>query len=190
MQLVWDANGNFARPFFFRKAAQKHEWTATRLALKMVQRETPTTTEVSIQSATWRDLRPLIRIEKICFGRDSWPWPELLAALTFPGTVRLKLEIDDRLVGFVIGDRRGRKDLGWVASIGVHPDFRRRGYGRQLLEACERALGTRRVRLSLRRTNGAALKLYDHAGYSQVEVWPRYYRDGEDALVMERIAAE
>ncbi|MCZ6529520.1 MAG: GNAT family N-acetyltransferase [Chloroflexi bacterium] len=107
--------------------------------------------------------------------------------MTFPGTIRLKAELEGQMVGFAIGNRRGRKDLGWVASIGVHPEYRRRGLGRQLLAACERELETHRVRLSLRKTNEAALELYLRAGYSRVDLWPKYYRDGEDAVVMERI---
>ena len=140
-----------------------------------------------IQSATWRDLRSIVALEKACFGRGSWPWPELLVALTYPGTIRLKSELEGQMVGFAIGDRRGRSDLGWVASIGVHPEYRRKGFGRQLLAACEHGLETHRVRLSLRKSNEAALELYLQAGYSHVDLWPKYYRDGEDALVMERI---
>ncbi|MGH2621377.1 MAG: GNAT family N-acetyltransferase [Anaerolineales bacterium] len=138
-------------------------------------------------AASWHDLRPIVALEKICFGRDSWPWMEILAALSLPGTIRLKAERNAEIIGFVIGDRRGRKDLGWVASIGVHPTYRRHGVGRQLLAACERELGTPRVRLSLRRSNEHALALYRQVGYAQVGVWPEYYRDREDALVMERV---
>lgn len=138
-------------------------------------------------TASWRDLRPIVALEKICFGRDSWPWMEILAALSLPGTIRLKAERNPEIIGFVIGDRRGRKDQGWVASIGVHPTYRRQGVGRLLLAACERELGTPRVRLSLRRSNEHALALYRQVGYAQVGVWPEYYRDGEDALVMERV---
>lgn len=138
-------------------------------------------------AASWHDLRPIVALEKICFGRDSWPWMEILAALSLPGTIRLKAEHKAEIIGFVIGDRRGRKDLGWVASIGVHPTFRRQGVGRRLLAVCEQELGTPRVRLSLRRSNEHALALYHQVGYAQVGVWPDYYRDGEDALVMERV---
>jgi ribosomal-protein-alanine N-acetyltransferase len=122
----------------------------------------------------------------LCFGRDSWPWLELLAALTIPGTIRLRADVDGRAVGFAIGDRRSGSELGWVASLGVHPDHRRHGIGRQLLGACEAALGTRRVRLTLRASNAAALSLYRQAGYQQVDLWRKYYRDGEDGIVMER----
>ena len=138
-------------------------------------------------AASWHDLRPIVALEKICFGRDSWPWMEILAALSLPGTIRLKAERNMEIIGFAIGDRRGRKDLGWVASIGVHPTYRRQGVGRRLLAACEQELGTPRVRLSLRRSNEHALALYHQVGYAQVGVWPDYYRDGEDALVMERV---
>jgi ribosomal-protein-alanine N-acetyltransferase len=112
---------------------------------------------------------------------------EILAALSLPGTIRLKAERNEEIIGFVIGDRRARKDLGWVASIGVHPTYRRRGVGRRLLAACEQQLGSARIRLSLRRSNEQALALYRQVGYAQVGVWPEYYRDGEDALVMERV---
>lgn len=147
----------------------------------------PTSLKPEILAATWRDLWPIAALEKLCFGKDSWPWVEILAALILPGTIRLKAEQSGAIIGFVIGDRRARKDLGWVASIGVHPSYRRRGVGRRLLDACERNLGTQRIRLSLRRSNEQALALYRQVGYSQVGVWPDYYRDGEDALVMERL---
>ncbi len=140
-----------------------------------------------IRIATLRDFFKLHRLEKSCFGADAWPWFDILAALTFPETIRLVAEQREVLVGFVIGDRRRHKDMGWIASIGVHPEYRRRGIGRQLLLACERDISTKRLRLSLRPSNRAALELYLSEGYLEVDRWRRYYRDGEDALVMEKL---
>ena len=122
----------------------------------------------------------------MCFEQDAWPWIDILAALTFPETVRLVLETGDDIAGFVIGDRRRSQELGWIASIGVHPDHRRRGFGSRLLAACEDVLGMARVRLSLRVSNQIALQLYKRHGYSQIDRWSRYYRNGEDAIVMEK----
>jgi len=144
-------------------------------------------TQAAIRTATWRDLRSVTELESLCFGKDSWPWLELLAALTIPGTIRLKAELNGQAVGFAIGDRRSGNELGWVASLAVHPEHRRLGIARLLLAACEVALGTRRVRLTLRTSNEAALALYRGAGYQQVDLWRKYYRDGEDGLVMERV---
>jgi ribosomal-protein-alanine N-acetyltransferase len=126
-------------------------------------------------------------LEKICFQRDAWPWIDILAALTFPETVRLKAVIGEEVVGFVFGDRRRRLKVGWIASIGVHPDMRRKGIGYLLLEACEKELGTPRVRLALRPSNLGAKQLYLKAGYIEVDQWDRYYANGEDAIIMEKI---
>ena len=139
-----------------------------------------------VRPAVLRDFFKLQRLEKLCFQRDAWPWIDILVALTFPETIRLVAERGNHIIGFVIGDRRRHKDLGWIASIGVHPQYRRQGIGRHLLLACEREIGTKRLRLSLRLSNQGALALYRSEGYVEVDRWRRYYRDGEDAIVMEK----
>jgi ribosomal protein S18 acetylase RimI-like enzyme len=141
---------------------------------------------VLIKQATWRDLSTLISLEKACFGRDAWPWIDCLAALTFPEIVRLKAVFEDRPIGFVIGDRRRRENLGWIASIGVHPDFQRQGIGQRLLLVCEQQLAMPRLRLTLRDSNRIAKSLYQNCGYVEVDVWLRYYADGENGIVMEK----
>ncbi len=142
--------------------------------------------EVQYLLAGWRDMRPMLNLVRVCFGRDAWPWPDVLAALVFPRTIRQKAVVGEKLVGFVIGDRRWGRDLGWIAAIGVHPEYRRSGIGRRLLENCEQILGSSRVRLTLRASNQPAMRLYEKMGYRRVDVWRRYYEDGEDGLVMEK----
>jgi ribosomal protein S18 acetylase RimI-like enzyme len=142
--------------------------------------------QARIEPTGIRDFRALNTLVKACFGRDAWTWLDVFEALTFPGTVRLKASAGENIVGYVIGDRRSTQ-LGWIASIGVHPKARRQGLGRRLLMAAERALDTPRVRLTLRTSNQPAYRLYVALGYERVDVWKRYYRDGEDGLVMERV---
>jgi ribosomal protein S18 acetylase RimI-like enzyme len=142
--------------------------------------------QARIEPTGIRDFRALNTLVKACFGRDAWTWLDVFEALTFPGTVRLKAIAGENIVGYVIGDRRSTQ-LGWIASIGVHPKARRQGLGRRLLMAAERALDTPRVRLTLRTSNQPAYRLYVALGYERVDVWKRYYRDGEDGLVMERV---
>jgi ribosomal-protein-alanine N-acetyltransferase len=139
-----------------------------------------------IQPASWRDFRQVLQLERACFGTDAWPWIDILAALTFPEAVPLKAVEDGRIVGFVIGDRRRREGMGWIASIGVHPEWRRRGVARLLLNACEASLEMPRVRLTLRVSNLPALHLYQSSGYIDADRWRNYYRDGEDAILMEK----
>jgi ribosomal-protein-alanine N-acetyltransferase len=146
----------------------------------------PVKNEVEVRVASWRDLRPVLRLEKACFREDAWPWVDVLAALTFPGTVRYVAKVREHIIGFVVGDRREHRGVGWVATLGVHPDFRRSGIGTRLLNICETGLATPRVRLNLRPSNVPAFLLYRRQGYVEIDRWKRYYRDGEDGLVMER----
>ena len=43
------------------------------------------------------------------------------------------------------------------------------------------------MRLSARASNREALRLYQARGYEQIDVWPKYYVGGEDAVVMEKV---
>jgi ribosomal protein S18 acetylase RimI-like enzyme len=142
---------------------------------------------VDILPAGWRDLRQVQGLEKICFGKDAWPWFDLLAALTFPEAVRYKAVLDEQVVGFIVGDRRSRRRTGWIATIGVHPHYRRRGIAKLLMAETEAAMRLPRIRLTLRVSNSAALALYEQLGYSVIDRWKKYYRDGEDGLVMEKM---
>lgn len=139
-----------------------------------------------LAQATWRDLNELRRLEAICFAQDAWPMIDLLAVLTWPKIVRLKAVVDGKMAGFIAGDPRGREGLGWIATLGVLPEYRRMGIAETLLTRCEEGLSLPRIRLSVRRSNAPALALYRKAGYTPVDVWRSYYAGGEDALVLEK----
>lgn len=141
---------------------------------------------VSIEQANIRDLGALRELENLCFPVDHWPLIDLIAVLTFPAVVRLKAVMDERMVGFIAGDRRGSKDMGWIATVAVHPDYRRKGIASILLSTCEELLNISRYRLTVRRSNLAAINLYRKLGYAEVGVWKKYYADGEDAIVFEK----
>jgi ribosomal-protein-alanine N-acetyltransferase len=141
---------------------------------------------VSIETASWRDLNELRRIERICFPKDSWPLWDLIGVLSLPGVVRLKAVCDGHMVGFVAADVRRSENLAWIATIGVLPEYRRQGIGKALLEGCERKVPLPRIRLSVRMSNLPAIRLYEQLGYRRYGTWPRYYSDGEDALILEK----
>ncbi len=138
-----------------------------------------------LEVATWRDLGALQRLEKVCFPTDAWPLVELLGVLMWPGVVRYKVtDGEGEMVGFAAGQEI--EGAGWIVTIAVHPAHRRRGLGRVLLEACEASLPQPVLRLAVRASNRPAQTLYRLAGYQIVNRWPRYYVDGEDALIMEK----
>jgi ribosomal protein S18 acetylase RimI-like enzyme len=140
-----------------------------------------------IVPATWHDLNQLRQIEKECFGPDTWPLWDLIAVLTLPGIVRLKAVVDGRMVGFVAGDPKLSEGVGWITTLGVTAAYRRQGIARALLKSCEEGLSLPVIKLSVRKSNQAAINLYATEGYKQAGVWAKYYTGGEDALVLEKI---
>jgi [ribosomal protein S18]-alanine N-acetyltransferase len=80
-------------------------------------------------------------------------------------------------------------DEAHISTIAVHPDYQRRGLGELLLlnmlyRQCEQqaSLST----LEVRRSNRTAQTLYHKYGYEQVGERRRYYKNGEDALLLTR----
>ena len=77
-----------------------------------------------------------------------------------------------------------------INNLAVRPELRGQGLGSRLLqgviaEAAE--LGASHLTLEVRRSNVAALRLYERAGFSQAGVRPNYYTQPiEDALVLVR----
>ena len=142
---------------------------------------------MEITTASFLDINALNKLERACFEKDAWPFLDLVAVLTFPDVIRLKaIDEDGKMIGFVAGDPRPLEGFSWIATIGVAPEFRRRGIGRDLLRVCESQLKTPRVRLSVRASNDGAIRLYEQEGYHRVDVWQSYYNDGEAAIVMEK----
>lgn len=132
------------------------------------------------------DLNALRNLEKTCFPLDAWPLLDLVAVLSFPGVVRLKAVENGEMIGFVAAETRPHENADWIATLCVHPAYQRRGIGSQLLEACESQLSMPSIRLCVRANNNAAIHMYQRAGYLFIDTWWKYYRDGADALIMEK----
>lgn len=141
-----------------------------------------------IEDATWRDFTQLHYLEKRCFKSDDlWPFWDLIGLLTLPGMIRLKAVSEDRMVGFIGGETKPARKLGWITNLAVLPDYRRLGIAKALLVECEKEFqDINAIRLSVRVSNTAAVQLYEGAGYQQVDRWECYYTGGEDALVFEK----
>lgn len=82
------------------------------------------------------------------------------------------------------GSRRAR-----LYSLVVAPRARGRGIGAQLLqdaETCARQRGRTQLGLEVRADNGAAVALYQRAGYQELSCRSNYYEDGETARRFQR----
>ncbi len=75
-----------------------------------------------------------------------------------------------------------------INNLAIRPECRRRGLGRALLDRVLEigvAQGARRATLEVRRSNRAALALYEQAGFRQAGLRRNYYTGPvEDALIL------
>ena len=152
----------------------------------MDNRDLTSGSRVEILPAAWRDLTGLQRLEKACFTEDAWPIWDILGVLSFPDVVRLKAVVDGQMVGFIAGDERHSQNLAWIVTFAVLPAYQRQGIGSALLIECETRIALPAIRLSVRASNNAALRLYENFGYQKINVWPNYYVGKEDAFVLEK----
>ena len=139
-----------------------------------------------IQPASWRDMGALRHLEQVCFPKDSWPLLDLIGVLTLPNIVRLKALCNELMVGFVAAEIKRSERAVWIATIGVLPEYRRRGTGAALLQAVEAGTDLPCIKLNVRSSNLPAIRLYEDLGYRRSKTWYRYYQDGEDALVFKK----
>ena len=104
----------------------------------------------------------------------------------------------DHVRGFVVEDGKGVivgyavcsqvADEGEILNLATAPGARRKGIGRALLAAVLQWLGEHgavKVFLEVRRSNEAAIAMYEAAGFATLGVRPNYYRrPTEDAVTM------
>jgi ribosomal-protein-alanine N-acetyltransferase len=146
------------------------------------------TSDPEIRPAVRADLLEVFRIEQASFPQP-WPFGAFEGFLDAPGF--LVAVAEDGVAGYVVADtvpNHGRP-LGHVKDIAVRPDRRGEGIGASLLQRALSALAGQdvsRVKLEVRAGNEPAIRLYRGFGFSHHHTVPRYYDDGEDALVMLR----
>jgi ribosomal protein S18 acetylase RimI-like enzyme len=127
------------------------------------------------------------QIENACFPLDGWPLLDIISVLALPNVLRLKAMQDGKTVGFIACDLSRSEGVAWIATIGVLPEYQRRGIGAALLEAAESNSTLPRMRLNVRPSNHTAIRLYRRQSYEQVGNWPHYYQNGEDAAIFEKV---
>jgi [ribosomal protein S18]-alanine N-acetyltransferase len=96
-------------------------------------------------------------------------------------------DVDGRIVGLAVGALQ--VDDAHLFDLSVASAVRRRGIGAQLVRALDdelRARGAVAMTLEVRPSNAAARVLYRRLGFVEEGRRPRYYPDGEDALLLWR----
>jgi [ribosomal protein S18]-alanine N-acetyltransferase len=142
-----------------------------------------------VAPASLTDLPAILRQQRACFGRDGYDIFTLLGMSLTLGMVRLKAVADGRLVGYLAAEHIRTHQCGWIITIGVMPSHTGLGIGTALMLAAEQQLRESTIKLTVRSGNQRAIDMYERIGYRWRSTHPRYYRDGEDGRVMEKVTA-
>lgn len=132
------------------------------------------------------DLSECLRLDRLALGglwtEDQW--------------LRELMEPQRPVVGWRQGEHLLALASAWlvvdelhITAVAVHPDHRRRGLGRRVVEGLllvGRAAGAARATLEVSLANGAARALYASLGFREVAVRRAYYSNGDDALIVWR----
>ncbi len=133
------------------------------------------------------DLAAVARLEEMCF---SIPWSNTAIEEAFANELYRFVAVEEK--GVIVGYANFRivADEGEIERVAVHPDSRRRGYGRKLMEAMveySRKKGVRDMTLDVRVNNEKAINLYESCGFVEEGRRKDYYREPtEDAIIMWR----
>ncbi len=142
---------------------------------------------LAIETMGTADIRAVLRIEKLSFS-TSWPSSAFTSELN-----------DNKLAHYFVGRVPGGEIVAYggiwailedahVTTIAVHPEWRGKRYGEEMLVHLLReaiARGSSWITLEARQSNRVAQNLYKKYGFAVVAARRAYYSDnGEDAVVM------
>ncbi|HEY2910208.1 MAG TPA: ribosomal protein S18-alanine N-acetyltransferase [Gemmataceae bacterium] len=133
-----------------------------------------------------RDMAEVLATELASF-EYAWTEEDFLRCLRQRNCIGMVAETDDRVIGFMIYELHRNKLH--ILNFAVHPDMRRTGIGRQMLQKLVNKLSThrrQRISLAVRERNLDAQIFFSRHEFKATRVLRHYYEDsGEDAFQME-----
>ena len=139
---------------------------------------------ITIEKMSREHLSEVASIEEMSFSLP-WSLESLELMLTEQASALVALE-DGRVLGYV--GMMCVLDEGQIINVAVHPDARRRGVGRRLMEAAEAYAKERGIvflSLEVRESNIAARSLYSSLGWEEQGIRKGFYSHPvENACVM------
>ena len=138
---------------------------------------------IEIKRLEAKYISDVAKIEALCF---SEPWSEnAFSILLGDGALGMVALLDGVVAAY--GGMLFVLDEGQITNIATHPEYRREGLGRMIVEALEReakTLGLFELFLEVREQNAAARKLYSSCGWEEIGVRKNFYSKPTDNAVL------
>ena len=142
--------------------------------------------DLQIRAAAAGDVAAIHRLEEAAFPAP-WRREFFESELRAEGRINLVAMRKGTLVGYVFG--MWFLDEMHINKIAVIEEERRRGVAEELMDRCfafARSNGVKTMSLEVRKSNAGAQQFYKHLQFRAAYVRPKYYPDGEAAVVMTR----
>ena len=138
-----------------------------------------------IRRFSFSDLDRILQIERQSFPKSPYDWATFINLhWLYPETFWVYVDAErdqeeNQIGGYIIFSQDGH-----MISIAVHPQHRRRGIGKELLEKAMKTVRSKKLWAEVRKSNQGALAFYLNMGFQIVGIIPNYYGN-EDALIVE-----
>lgn len=142
--------------------------------------------ELEIRAAAKSDVAAIHRLEEAAFPAP-WRREFFESELHAEGRLNLVATRNGKLVGYLFG--MWFLDEMHINKIAVVEEERRRGVAAELMDRCfqfARSHGVKMMSLEVRKSNAGAQQFYKQLHFRAAYVRPKYYPDGEAAVVMTR----
>lgn len=135
--------------------------------------------DCKIVRAGREDLQEILELQHLAYISEAelfgdyniQPLTETIEELTAEYNSGTVLKMSDEN-GRIIGSVRGKEDNGtlYIGKLMVHPDHRRKGYGKRLVTAIEECFPGRRYELFTSTRSVNNIRMYESLGYKQFDV--------------------
>jgi len=129
-------------------------------------------------------IRPALSDDKprvLEFCKDTFSWGDYVADVWDRWKSKGRLfvtEVDDKVVGVYNLDVSEKQ--GWIEGMRVHPKYRRKGLGKNMLLHAESISQNKIIRLVIESENKPSIRLAQSMGYSLEEKWQLYSMPAEE----------
>jgi len=132
-------------------------------------------------------LDKLVILENELFGIDAYSIHEMMTLIKNSDFFVIALDRETP-IGYVCG--LIENCVGHLKSLGVKKEYRKKGFGSNLLNMFEQFLvkkGVKKVFLEVSEKNAQAIAFYKGRGYHFVDKKIRFYENGSNAYILEKI---
>jgi len=144
---------------------------------------------LTLRYITQADLEQLEDLDKKCFPREiRYNRYALGYYVSLKDSIGIIKSIDENIVGFIITTITSN-GFANIVTIDIAPEFRRRGFGSNLISAVKlilQELDIKKISLQVSVNNESAIEFYLKHGFEIISILPSYY-PGSDGYQMDCI---